>query len=417
MDVRRTVPVALNVNSDDAALLEETVDTFLLSAQYVVDHAFRGEYVTTSKTTLDDETYAEVREKTDGFNGGLVQAARNKAAEACKSVVARWKNGKKASKPRFTSPHVVYDHRTATFHDDYVSLATTGGRIEADYVLPDEDSDTPHSEYLFSDEYEITGAELHSRDGDWVLHIHCKREVESDTSEKATTENGTVLGVDLGVNNLVVASTGTFWTGDEFDHWRREYEKRRGSLQQCGTRWAHENIQSVGRKEEGRFTLTLHRISNELVAEARENGCSVIAFEDLTGIRERTGASWGHKWAFDRLYDYVDYKAEEHGIEVEQVAPGNTSRRCSHCGFTHPDNRDSENFECLKCGYENHADYNAAKNIGLRYLRRNQTGGDGGAPLGVRLNSGTLNVNGGYSPGSSEARTGVHAEFHDFSRG
>ena len=417
MEVRRTVPVALDVDSDDAALLEDTVDTFIWSAQYVVDHAFHGEYVTTSKTTLDDETYDDVREKTDGFNGGLVQAARNKAAEACKSVVARWKNGKKASKPRFTSPHVVYDHRTATFHDDYVSLATTDGRIEADYVLPDEDSDTPHSEYLFSDEYEITGAELHSQDGNWVLHIHCKKEVESDTSKQATPENGTVLGVDLGVNNLAVTSTGTFWTGNEFDHWRREYEKRRGSLQQCGTRWAHENMQSVGRKEEGRFKLMLHRIANELVAKARENECSVIAFEELADIRERTGASWGHKWAFDRLYGYVEYKAAEYGIDVKQVDPENTSRRCSHCGFTHPDNRDGEAFECLKCGYENHADYNAAKNIGLRYLRRNQTGGDGGAPLGVCLNSGTLNVNGGYSPAEESARTGVHAESHRFSGG
>jgi hypothetical protein len=93
MEVRRTAPVALDVNSDDAALLENTVDTFLWSAQYVVDHAFQGEYVTTSKTTLDDETYDDVREKPDGFNGGLMQAARNKAAEACESVVARWKQG------------------------------------------------------------------------------------------------------------------------------------------------------------------------------------------------------------------------------------------------------------------------------------------------------------------------------------
>ena len=412
MDVRRTVPVALDVDSDDAARLEDTVDTFLWCAQYVVDHAFQGESVTTSKTQLDDETYDHVRDKTDGFNGGLVQAARNKAAQACKSVVARWKNGKKASKPTFTSPHVVYDKRTATFLDDHVSLATTDGRIEADYVLPDEDSDTPHSEYLFSDEYETTSAELHYRDGDWVLHIHCKRDVEPGTSEQAATENGTVLGVDLGVNTLAVTSTGTFWTGNEFDHWQREYEKRRGSLQQCGTRWAHENIQSVGRKEEGRFKLMLHRISNELVAEARDNGCSVIAFEDLTDIRERTGASWGHKWAFDRLYEYVEYKAEEYGIVVEQVDPEDTSRRCSHCGFTHPDNREDEEFECLNCGYENHADYNAAKNIGLRYLRCNQTGGDGGAPLGVRLNSGTLNANGGYSPAEESARAGVHAESH-----
>jgi len=196
MEIRRTVPVALDVDSDDAALLADTVDTFLWSAQYVVDHAFQGEYVTTSKTQLDNETDDGVREKTDRFNGALVQAARNKAAEACKSVVERWKQGKKASKPRFTSPHVVYEERTATVHDDYVSLATTDGRVEADYVLPDEDSDTPHSDYLFSDDDEITGAELHYRDGDWMFHIHCKKEMEADTSEQAAIENGTVPGVD-----------------------------------------------------------------------------------------------------------------------------------------------------------------------------------------------------------------------------
>ena len=111
-----------------------------------------------------------------------------------------------------------------------------------------------------------------------MLHIHCKTDAESDTSEQATPENGRVLGVDLGVNNLAVTSTGMFWTGDEFDHWRREYEKRRDSLQQCGTRWAHEDMQSVGRKEDGRFETALHRIGDELVAEARENECSVIPF-------------------------------------------------------------------------------------------------------------------------------------------
>jgi IS605 OrfB family transposase len=116
----------------------------------------------------------------------------------------------------------------------------------------------------------------------------------------------------------------------------------------------------------------MHRLANELVAEARENGCTVIAFEDLTDICERTGASWGRKWAFDRLYEYVEYKAEELGITVDQIDPKNTSRRCSYCGFIHPDNRTGGDFECLKCGYKNHADYKAAKNIGLRYIRRNQ---------------------------------------------
>jgi len=394
-------------------LLKDTIETFLWSVQYVVDHAFEGEYIMTSKTALHNKTCDDVRVQTDGFNGGLVQAVRNKAAEACKSVVARWKQGKEASKPKFTSPHVVYDHRTATFHDEYVTLATTEGRVRANYVLPTEIRGTPHREYLFTDDYETTGAELHYRDGNWILHIHCKREVESDTSDQTTTENGAVLGVDLGVDNIAVTSTGTFWTADEFNHWHREYEKRCGDLQQCGTQWAHKAIEGVSRKQSGRFKTMLHRIVNELITEARETDCTIIAFEDLTGIRERTNASWGQKWAFSRLYDYVEYKTTRHGIVVEQIDPAGTSRRYSHCGFTDPTNRDGETFACGECGYENHADYNAAKNIGLRYLRRNQTGGDGGAPLGVRLNNGTLTVNGGYSPASLATLTEVHAETRD----
>ena len=39
MEVRRTVPVKLDADSDGAALLRETVDEFLWAANYVVDHA------------------------------------------------------------------------------------------------------------------------------------------------------------------------------------------------------------------------------------------------------------------------------------------------------------------------------------------------------------------------------------------
>nr|WP_231587954.1 transposase [Halostagnicola sp. A56] len=101
-----------------------------------------------------------------------------------------------------------------------------------------------------------------------------------------------------------------------------------------------------------------------------------------------------HEWAFRQLVRYVSYKAEERGLSVEQVNPKNTSRRCSSCGFTDESNRPSQDtFRCQSCGYENHADYNAAKNVGYRLLC-NQTGGEGGVPVGVRLNSGMLNANG-----------------------
>jgi transposase len=117
-----------------------------------------------------------------------------------------------------------------------------------------------------------------------------------------------------------------------------------------------------------------------------------------------------HEWAFHQLYQYVAYKAEERGIAVGQVNPKHTSQRCSSCGFTARENRPSQDtFCCQKCDYETHADYNAAKNVGLKLLRRDQTGSDGGAPVGVRLNTGMLNAN-GIQPVPDSVRAGVHGE-------
>ena len=151
--------------------------------------------------------------------------------------------------------------------------------------------------------------------------------------------------------------------------------------------------------------------SNDIVTEAVEHDCDVVVFEDLTDIRERLPhADWHHIWAFRRLVEYVEYKAPQRGVSVEQVPPGHTSQRCSHtdCGFTHEDNRDGEQFQCLKCGYEINADYNGAKNVGLRYLRKRQhslrsspTSGSADAPVDVRLNGGMLNGDGYRPPAES----------------
>ncbi|GAA0216821.1 RNA-guided endonuclease TnpB family protein [Halobacterium noricense] len=407
MEVHRTVPVKLDVTEEQAELLHETIDEFRWAANYVVDAAWDGEWAETRKSVLHDLTYDELREQTR-LHSNHVQSARDRAVDALESVLAKWSKGEYASLPTFTSPFVEYNQRNATFHDDHASLSTVDGRVIVEYVIPEVTGETPFSEYLRSNKWETTGATLHYRRGDFYLHVRTK----ADVDDPVPAENGTVLGVDLGVENIAVTSTGVFWSADELNHWRQEYVQRRKSLQECGSRWAHENVQAVGRKETGRFKQYLHRVANELVDEAAENGCTVIAFENLTDIRDRMpDARKFHEWAFRRLYDYVSYKAEVLGIQVEQVNPKNTSRRCSSCGFTHEDNRPAQDaFCCQSCEYENHADYNAAKNIGYRLLR-NQTGGEGGAPVGVRLNTGMLNAN-GVKPLPDSARAGVHGEHH-----
>ncbi|MDY6818811.1 MAG: transposase [Halobacteriales archaeon] len=294
-------------------------------------------------------------------------------------------------------PLLFYNLNALTYYDEHATLATVDGRIEAEYVLPD--GDVPPATY-FSEDWEKREATLHHREGDYYLHIVVVKETSAESED---AENGTVLGVDLNVDGqLAVISTGAFiGNADYLNHKRREYEKQRGQIQQAGTRSAHLTMKSLG----GRFARWsedyLHRVSKALVQEAFAQECTHIAFENLEHIRERiSNASKFQQWAFRRIQEYTEFKAAEYGIAVEKVAPQYTSQQCSHvaCSFTHEDNRDGEEFRCLKCDREYHVDYNAAKNIARKLLQNWHTSGAGGATSHLALKSGTLNVNGVFTP-------------------
>jgi hypothetical protein len=130
-EVHRTVVVKLDIDDSDATLLHETVEECLWAVQLRRPRSVAGRLQAHLKTKLHDRAYSDVREQTR-LQANLVQSAHNKPAEVIKRVVARWKNGKKASQPHFTTPSVRYDKRSATFHDDRVSLSTVNGRIEAE---------------------------------------------------------------------------------------------------------------------------------------------------------------------------------------------------------------------------------------------------------------------------------------------
>ena len=388
--IRRTVVVKVAVPQERRGDLRDTTERFRQAAQMVADCAFErdDDYVITSKTKLHNLTYQQVREATDGLNADLVCAARNYAADSVKGVVQAWKDGKNAAQPTFTANTVVYNKNAVTYRDDHCTLAAVNGRVKAEYVLPPE-GENPQTTYLRNDEWELRESTLHYRDGDYYLHVGVAKD-----DEPKDAEGGTVLGVDLGVETIAATSTGRMWSGGYLNHRRREYEKIRGSLQQTGTESAHHAIDSIGDRESRWAEDYLHRISKALVQEAITHDCSVIVFEDLTDIRERMpGAKAFHAWAFRRLYEYVEYKVAAFGIQTKQVDPVYTSQRCSKCGHTERGNRPKqEQFCCQKCGYEVHADYNAAKNIGIKHVRAGQKSPRGRANRQLALKSGTLNV-------------------------
>jgi IS605 OrfB family transposase len=288
-----------------------------------------------------------------------------------------------------------------------VSLSTTASRVRCDLALPDAD-DGYQRQYLDSDEWSVTESTLTARDGDYFLHIGFRR--PKNDAERNTAEDGTVLGVDLGIENLAVTSTARFVSGRELTHDLREFENVRAGLQQTGTRSAHRTLEQSSGRELRYVRDVLHRASNALRDEALRYDCDVIAFENLTHIRDRTGASWGHKWAFRTLYEQVEYKAEAVGVSVKQVGSAYTSKRCAECGFTADENRPTRNdFRCQKCASEANADYNAAKNIGMRYVRRGQQSSRRTGNSQLALKSGTVTPSGGFTAHPD----GFEAEFMD----
>ena len=410
MAVVRNIQVKLDVPEDAHSVLDETFEQFRYAAQYVADYGWADDptEIVTNQGDLNTVTYDDVREETD-LHANHVQSARRLAADALDNCQDRiLVNGKTASKPTFRGTVVVYGQRTITYNDDHCTLATVDGRVRAEYVTPEDDEGTPFEVFWNTEEWDRKEATLHKRDGEYYLHVAVEKEPDADGSP---VENGAVLGVDLNVDgSLAVTSTGRFLgNADYLNHTRNEYERRRGRLQQTGTRSAHLTIQTIGDKFARWSEDYLHRVSTAIVQEARRHDCSAIAFENLETIRDRiSNASKFQQWAFRTIQEYTEYKAEEYGILVDTVQPAYTSQRCSHsaCGFTHEDNRDGGAFECLKCGKELHADYNAARNIGWRLVQHWLTSGAGRANCQVALKSGTLNANGEFTPAESIGQSG-----------
>ena len=80
-----------------------------------------------------------------------------------------------------------------------------------------------------------------------------------------------------------------------------------------------------------------------------------------------------HGWARSYFANRLSILGKENGIPVIEVSPYRTSITCSKCQAIDKQSRVSrDRYEC-PCGYKDHADINAAKNIarkGLLIIRK-----------------------------------------------
>jgi len=185
-----------------------------------------------------------------------------------------------------------------------------------------------------------------------------------------------VVGVDRGRNQLLTAAVYDVernhvvdWLhvgGDEVEHYMDRFAERIREFQQAGV-W--EQMEAARRR---RFRYKRQRdyeAAGQVVDLARERFSIRIAVEDLSSMGRLGGYARESRrfaeWSFGRQRDAIARKAEPYDIPVVSVEPRHTSQVCSWCGSddTH---RESVHFACRACGYEQHADANAAVNIAKR---------------------------------------------------
>ncbi|WP_134668496.1 RNA-guided endonuclease InsQ/TnpB family protein [Halorussus marinus] len=384
---RRTAVTGLSVSPTDATRLRELVSEWKRGCQLAVNEAWG---VCHTRSEVQQLAYDELREHTDLSSQHAVLAT-HRAAEAIKRA------GESGTKPEFTSPTVAFDTRTMTvFEDRTVSLTTTDDRVRCDLDLPADGG--YQSRYLDGEEWEPAKSALRYRDGEFVFHLGFRT---PKPAVDPPTEGATVLGVDLGVENLAVTSTARFFPAGELSHRREEFERVRESLEATGTRSASRTLRQAGYRTDQFVTHRLHEIANGIVEEATRYDCELVAFGKLAEVHDLLPeADPFHEWLFERLLSMVEYRAAARDIAVVEVNPEYTSQRCMECGFTHPQNRDVEagHFECLKCEASANDDYNAAKNIAFRCVRRGPLSSRGLGAAACALQSGVVTPDDGFTP-------------------
>ena len=172
------------------------------------------------------------------------------------------------------------------------------------------------------------------------------------------------LGVDLGVNNLAVTSSGEFFRSSEVKQIKRRFNFLRAKLQAKGTRSAKLLLRKVSCRETRFMAWVNHNVSKQIVSGLSAG--DAIVMEDLKGIRKvRRGKRmnyWISNWSFYQLQRFVQYKSERRGVSVRLERPAYTSKLCHRCGLF--GSRSKACFACLHCGLTCYsAVVNAARNL------------------------------------------------------
>jgi IS605 OrfB family transposase len=342
MNMQRTLKLKFFVQPEVRDSLISTIEQFNRAANYCAEWGYKNH--TRSKRRVHDAAYYEVREKY-GLPASLATGARDMACEALRAV-------KLKKLPEFGLYGAIrYNRRVLTVKltRGTASIAIINGRVKASFFLPEY-----YRQYL---DWEIKSSTLSYRKGTFFLHVTVEKEAPPRIE-------GEVLGIDRGIVNIAVLSNNIFFNSRAIKNIRARYACLRKKLQSKGTRSAKRKLKKLAGREKRFVTDVNHCIAKEIARMPY----AVFALENLRSVRvqKRRGKKFNRKlnnWAFYQFEQFLRYKAEAQGKQVILVDSRYSSQKCSRCGHTYKGNRNGPNFRCRRCGFQLHADLNAARNI------------------------------------------------------
>ncbi|WP_161782607.1 RNA-guided endonuclease InsQ/TnpB family protein [Halococcus sediminicola] len=237
------------------------------------------------------------------------------------------------------------------------------------FHLPTGDYQREYFDRVTDGDAETASAEVHLSSDGATLHLVVKEDVEVYDA----TDVPRFVGVDIGETVLYAAAVTEVLNspsveavemqpGREFRHYRDRLNEKRKRLGEKG------DLRGVRecRGDRERYTEQVtDEASRAIVDLAQSYAPCGIALENLTGYRQ-TAEDAIHDWPFALMQKKIAYKATGAGIPVESINAAGTSTTCRKCGQTDAAARDGSDFACHRCGYEIHADVNAAINIAQR---------------------------------------------------
>jgi IS605 OrfB family transposase len=343
--VKRTIAIKLTLSEIEQQAFQRLATQFSAACNFVGQIAFQAKE--RNRVKLHHLAYYALREKFPELGAQMVCNAIAKTAQALRAL----KEPKELLFKRGCSVH--FDKRTYSLKGQSLSLFTLEKRLRCLIELS-----SFHKNFL--EQGKAREAELVRRGNCWFFHLVL------DLPDPPLVPSDHKIGVDFGENVLAALSTGKLLGGGPLRAKRDQFLAHRQRLQSKGTQAAKQRLRKISGHEARAVRYTNHCIAKQIVSEAREKGCGAIVLEDLKNIRIRIKAkkrerSRLHRWAFDQLRTFVEYKAAGCGIRTLYVCPAYTSQTCSHCLSL--GSRTKRRFFCSHCGSLQHSDLNASRNL------------------------------------------------------